>query len=295
MSESEGESQGPLNSIGTYSGKLYWLNPPSGKTIHLENLKSELQNRTFQEDISEEYEEEDIIVPSVFERDGQMVKTTTTEDVRLVNYNGHDIITGKVILDNVERLIYRDQYILVLDTMEAEFLVFQGDEFYYFCVLAKRELAKTVIETFRDEFTELGSIINETRLGSGAISDIGDRLDAVLMDTIITDYDQNEITQTRIQGESYEDTDVYDTIGSDGSVKSHMFQTDQLVPDDAKTISIGRDGLVRIYSNATLRTYLTLLQKYVVPEVHRDVESSPSVGAWEAVSKDNADSIFTNQ
>jgi len=292
MSETVEESQGPLHSVDTYSGKLYWLNPPSGKTIDLESLKNDLQNRTFQEDITGDFEDEDIIVPSVFERDGQMVKTTTTEDVKLINYNGSNIITGKVVLDDVDRIVYRDQLIFVLDTTEAEFLIFEGDDFFYFCVLAKRKLAETVVETFREEFTELGSIINQTRLGSGAISDIGDRLDAVLMDTIITDYDQNEITQTRIQGESYEDTEVYDTIDSDGSVKSHLFQTDELVPDETKTILIGRDGLVRIYSNATLRTYLTLVKSYVIPEVHRDVESSPSVGAWEAVSNDSSDSIF---
>lgn len=295
MSETEEESQGPLHSVDTYSGKLYWLNPPSGKTIDLESLKNDLQNRTFQEDITDDFKDEDIVVPSVFERDGQMVKTTTTEDVKLVNYNGSNIITGKVVLDDVDRIIYRDQLIFVLDTTESEFLVFKGDDFFYFCVLAKRQLANTVVETFRDEFTELGSIINQTRLGSGAISDIGDRLDAVLMDTIITDYDQNEITQTRIQGESYEDTDVYDTIGSGGNVKSHLFQTDELVPDETKTILIGRDGLVRIYSNATLRTYLALVKNYVIPEVHRDVESSPSVGAWEAVSNDSSDSIFTDK
>lgn len=295
MSESDEESQGPLQTVDTYSGKLYWLNPPSGETINLENLKNKLQNRTFEEDISEDFEGQDIIVPSVFERDGQMVKTTTTEDVKLVNYNGQDIITGKVVLDNVDQIVYRDQVILVLDTTEAEFLIFEDGDFFYFCVLAKRKLAKTVVETFRDEFTELGSIINQTRLGSGAISDIGDRLDAVLMDTIITDYDQNEITQTRIQGESYEDTEVYDSIGSGGQVKSHLFQTDDLVPDNTKTILIGRDGLVRIYSNATLRTYVSLLKDYVISEVRRDVESSPSVGAWGAVSNDSSDSIFKDK
>jgi len=63
------------------------------------------------------------------------------------------------------------------------------------------------------------------------------------------------------------------------------------VSDQTKTISIGRDGLVRIYSNATLRTYLELLKEYVVPEVHRDASSSPSVGAWESVSDDDS-SIF---
>lgn len=291
----DGASEGPLQFVDTYSGKLYWLNPPSGKTIELENLKDSLQERTFQEVISEEFSSDNLIIPKIFEKDGEMVRTTTTENVRLVTYDGADILTGEIILDNADRILYRDNEILVLDTTEARFLIFEDGDFYYFCVLAKRRLANTVVETFREEFPEFGSIINQTRLGGEAIANIRDSLEATLMDTIITDYDQNEITQTRIQGEDYEDTEVYDTIGSGGKVKSHLFQTDKLVPDDTKTVHIGRDGLIRIYSNATLRTYVGLLKNHIIPEVHRDVESSPSVSAWGEISTPRRSSIFQDK
>lgn len=223
-----------------------------------------------------------------------MVRTTTTEDVKIVSYDGQKIISGNIMLDNIDKIVYRDQEILVLDTTTARFVVIEENGFYYFGVLASRQLSETVTEIIRDDFPELGSIINKTRLSSDAIAEIRNSLNATLMDTIITDYDQNEITQTRIQGEDYEGTRVYDQLDSGGSVKTHIFQTDVLVPDDTKTVQIGRDGLVRIYSNATLQTYLLLLKDHIIPEVHRDVESSPSVSAWGEATKENNQSIFAD-
>lgn len=41
------DNDDPLQTVDTYSGKLFWLNPPSGKTIDLESLKDELKDRTF--------------------------------------------------------------------------------------------------------------------------------------------------------------------------------------------------------------------------------------------------------
>lgn len=292
MDDKNESGDGPLQEVDTYSGKLYWLNPPSGKGIDFENLKDELQDRTFQENISEEFDLSDLVVPEVFEIDGSMMRTTTTEGVEIVSYDGHEIIAGKVVLDNVDKITYRDQEILVLDTTTAQFMIFKQNDFHYLCVLGNRELAKTVINILRDDFPALGSMINNTRLGADAISNIRDSLDAVLMDTIITDYDQTEITQTRIQGEAYERTKVYDQLGTGGKVKSHLFQTDVLVPDDTKTVLVGRDGLVRIYSNAILQTYLLLLKDHVIPEVHRDVESSPSVAAWGEATSGGSKSIF---
>lgn len=292
MSESDTESQGPLHVTDTYSGKLFWLNPPSRKTLDIENLKTELQERTFREDISDQFDQTNLVVPTVFQQDGQMVRTTTTEDVQLVSFDDEDVMTGRVVLDQAKKIAYRDNEILVLDTAEVDFMTFRQDDFYYLSVLAPRGLANTVIDILRAEFPEFGSTINSTRLGPDAISNIRDSLNAVLMDTIITDYDQSEITQTRIQGENYDETDLYDQIDRGGRVKSHMFQSDVLVPDQTKTIQIGRDGLVRIYSNSTLQTYLKLLKNHVIPEVHRDVSSSPSVGAWDEASDATDHSIF---
>lgn len=288
------DNDDPLQTVDTYSGKLFWLNPPSGKTIDLESLKDELKDRTFQKNISEEFDLDNVVVPEIFERDGNMVRTTTTEDVKIVSYDGQKIISGNIMLDNIDKIVYRDQEILVLDTTTARFVVIEENGFYYFGVLASRQLSETVTEIIRDDFPELGSIINKTRLSSDAIAEIRNSLNATLMDTIITDYDQNEITQTRIQGEDYEGTRVYDQLDSGGSVKTHIFQTDVLVPDDTKTVQIGRDGLVRIYSNATLQTYLLLLKDHIIPEVHRDVESSPSVSAWGEATKENNQSIFAD-
>jgi|AntDeeMinimDraft_5_1070356.scaffolds.fasta_scaffold14967_2 hypothetical protein len=292
MSESDTENQGPLHVTDTYSGKLFWLNPPSGRTLDIENLKNELQERTFREDISDQFDQTNLVVPTVFQQDGQMVRTTTTEDVQLVSFDDEDVMTGRVVLDQAKKIAYRDNEILVLDTAEVNFMIFNQGGFYYLSILAPRELANTVINILRAEFPELGSTINSTRLGPDAISNIRDSLNAVLMDTIITDYDQSEITQTRIQGENYDETDLYDQIDRGGRVKSHMFQSDVLVPDQTKTIQIGRDGLVRIYSNSTLQTYLKLLKNHVIPEVHRDVSSSPSVSAWDEASDATDHSIF---
>ena len=52
--------------------------------------------------------------------------------------------------------------------------------------------------------------------------------------------------------------------------QNYMFQTDELVAGDHKTIRIANDGLVRIYNNTQLEVYLQLLTDYILSRVHRD-------------------------
>ncbi|MFP8953455.1 hypothetical protein ACLI4Z_10835, partial [Natrialbaceae archaeon A-arb3/5] len=134
---------------------------------------------------------------------------------------------------------------------------------------------------------KLGSAINPTRILPDEQQDIREKLDAELVDTIITDYPDKELTTVGIQGSGFEDQKLYKEQRERGKIKNHVFQTRKLVDDDEMTILIARDGLVRIYSNATVSTYLRLLQNYVLPKVHRDRDTSPSLSAYETPSNQN--------
>lgn len=292
MNGTQKVNKSPLEHTDTFSGKLYWLNPPAAKAINLTKIAERLEDKSIQRDISKEYEDRDIIVPGVFKEDGNLVRTTTIDNVGTVTNNGTEVVTGDIILDNVREIQYRSNKILTLDTATAKFLIFKESGVCYIAILGSRDLATTVESILRAEFPEVGSLINSTEISGDGISTIGNSLDAVLIDTITTDFDQSEITSTRIQGEDYEDTTVYDAIGSGGKVKSHMFQTESLTSDSAKTILIGRDGLIRIYSNSTLQTYLRLLIEYVIPEIKRIAGSSPTIEAWESVADPKDKSIF---
>ena len=292
MSESS-ESSSPLLEEGQYTGKVYWLNLPTEYELHLQNLREDLEDRSFQKDISEQYGESNIIIPDVFKENGRLVKNTSISDVSIVNTESDsDIIVGEIVTDTIGSIRYRDNEILILDTKEAKFLIFEYEGYSYLANLAKREVAEGIITILRAGYDELGSTINPTRIGPEEIDEVRKSLDAKVMDTNFTDYPQDEINSIQIRGYGVEEDEEFKRQKRKGKIETHMFQTDTISPDDFKTIEISGDGLVRIYSKSNISTYLRLLTKHVLPHIHRDSELSPSVEVYEELSSFEDNPIY---
>lgn len=292
MPSSKSGEEIPLLLENQYSGKIYWLNQPEGITLDLESLKEQMSGRTFTEDISENIDRDNTIVPEVFIKSGMVVRSTTISEARIARANETDVLVGTIILDDVSEVSYRDKNILIMDTTEAHFCVFRWDGFFYLAVLARREVAEAAAAVLRAEYDQFGSMINPTRFASEHIENIRESLEAELRDTTISDYPEKSITRMQITGQNLEDEEEFQRQRRRGKIKTHMIQTAVLTPeDDDIVLSISRDGLVRVFSNATISTYLGLLQNHVLPNIHRDLEyKSPTISVYE--STDEPSSIF---
>lgn len=276
----------PLLTENQYSGKIYWLNIPTGYDLNIENLRDHLEDHTFYDDLSDQLDDK-TIVPDVFRRDGEIVMTTTLTGASIETAHGTEILYGTMILDDPNQMVYRDQLILVLDTTEAHFLIFEHSGHHYLVLLAKRETAESAVSVLRGGYREFGSTINTATITPATLETIREDLDAQVMDTIITDYPERELHSVEIRGTSLQDLDEFDRQRRRGRIQTYMFQTENLVPGETKTIGLSRDGHVRIYSNATIATFVRLLIEHVIPGIEREVESSPSLEAYDASAEDN--------
>lgn len=286
--DSNDPDQELLDREDQHSGKVYWLNVPTGYSINLETLQEQLNGRIFRNDISKEVSEDPaVFIPDIFKEDGEVVRQTSIENAELISSGGGETILANLRMDSTNTVNYRGQDILMLDNTEAQLLIFQHDGYFYLTILGKREVAEGAAGILQTEYDQLGSAINETRIMPSALHDIRRELDAGLVDTIISDYPQKEITSIQMKGEGFEDDEEYKRQRRRGQVKNHMLQTRELISGEEKTIGISRDGLVRIYSNATIGTYIRLLTEHVLPHIHRDAESSPSLTAYKRNASQN--------
>lgn len=294
MSSSQSGQENPLLVEGQFSGKVYWLNQPIDISLNLESLREQMDGRSFTEDITESIDLDTTTVPEVFWEDNHVVRSTTISKTQIVHSSGTDVLIGTIVLDDVSEVEYRDQKILIMDTTDAHFCVFEWDSHYYLAILARREVSEAAATVLRIEYDEFGSMINPTRFGSGHIENIRESLEAELRDTTIADYPEDRITRMQITGQNLENEEEFQRQRARGEISTHMIQTNVLTPDDQDIVlSISRDGLVRVFSTATISTYVSLLKNHVLPNIHRDVEHSPSVNVYE--SADQSNSIFVDQ
>lgn len=294
MPPSEG-AENPLLLEDQYSGKIYWLNQPEGISLDLDSLKEQMGGRSFTEDISESIDRENTIVPDVFIEDGKVVRSTTISETQIAKSGGVDVLVGTIILDDVSEVSYRERKILIMNTTDAHFCIFEWEGFYYLAFLSRREVAEAAAAVLKAEYDQFGSMINPTRFASEHIERIRESLEAELRDTTISDYPEKSITRMQITGQNLEDEEEYQRQKRRGKIKTHMIQTAVLTPEDEDIVlSISRDGLVRVFSKTTISTYMTLLKEHVLPNIHRDIENkSPTISVYE--SSQSPDSIFVTE
>ncbi len=288
MSSNANTESGILTDEDQYSGKIYWLNLPTGYTLDIENLRDHLDGRIFKKDISEQFgEDSGVFVPDVFKQDNEIVSVTNIERAELVQSNGFELLLGHISIDSSKTVTYRGEEILMLDNIEAKLLIFEFDGIFYLIIMGSRSSAESAAAVLKSEYDEIGSAINGTRIMPNDLQDIREELNAELMDTIISDYPENTFSTVEMRGEGFENEEDYKRHRRRGQLKNHMFQTQDLASDDELTIGMSRDSLVRIYSNSTISVYVRLLTNHVLPRVHLDDESYPSLTAYEESESDH--------
>lgn len=287
---SEDTTENPLHREDTYSGKIFWLNTPTGYNLDFENLRNQLHNRTFHEDATAKVSSA-VNVPDIFkDEDENVVRTTTIGETSLHKSDWGNILYSEVLLDDLSTVHYRGQEILILDNTEAQLLVLEHDGFYYLVILGNRKIADQLAEALKAEYDQFGSMINDAAIPPEALGSIRQELDADLMDTIISGYPEEELDSIRMKGTRLEQGEEYKRQKSRGKLQTHMFHTMELAPDEEKTVGLSRDGLVRIYSKSTISVYLRLVVEYILPHIARPIESSPTLDSYNAAT--DAETIF---
>ena len=281
---SKTEPDDQLSVEGEYSGLLYWFTVPSGKNLSLDNLRTHLDGRVFEENISKQIDET-TEVPDVFKENGQIVRRTSVSNVKKVGTLFGEMVVADVMMDRDDTVNYRDKKILTMNAYHAKLVVFEQNDVVYLLVVASRKVSTDVATMLRKKFDELGELINETRLSDDSLRTIVDDLDAALVDTIIAEFPDEDLTSMEFTGDGYGNNSDYEKQESRGKTQNHMFSTKRVIGADRITVRIANDGLVRIYNKVPLETYIRLVSEHIVPNVHRDQTGSASLETFEA-SKD---------
>lgn len=261
-----GTQNNPLTESSTYSGKVYRLSSTRG-TLSLQSLHDQLSDTTIHLDPPSEYEDdEELVKPDVFKKNGQIKIITTIEQVEIVESDGISALSGNIVLDETGSVVFRDNRVLILDTESVRFVVFRDGDDYYIVLIAGRNLVENVLEIVAEELEELDLSLLEVNLTSEDINHIADELAEELLNTTFQDYPQSSINKKYISGRGYQSEPEYQEEKKRGSVRTHMMATEE-VGKGEKVVSISEDALVRSYSKLELETYLTMIQDYLLPQI----------------------------
>jgi hypothetical protein len=261
-----GTPENPLTEPSTYSGKVYRLSSTSG-SLSLQSLREQLNDITIHLDPPSEYEEDDeLIKPDVFKKDGKIKIITTIEEVEIVESDGISALSGNIVLDETGSVVFREDRVLVLDTESVRFVIFSDGDSYYMVLIAWRNLVDNVLEIIAEELEKLDLSLLEVNLTSDDIDHIADQLAEELLNTTFQDYPQSSINKKYISGRGYQSEPEYQEEKKRGSVRTHMMATQEF-ENGEKVISISEDALVRSYSNLELKTYLKMIQDYLLPQI----------------------------
>lgn len=285
MSGSERGIDDVLLDEHTHTGKIYSLVTPRRRDIDYSTLREKLRNRTILRSL--DFEDEDVVVPEVYREGDDVTGSVSIREINLSHTDYGKILYGDVVIDESNTVPYRNQDILVLRTSTAGFIVFEFDGDHYIEFLAARETAEEIAEMMGEELDDFGPAIQETRLNHGSIKEIREELDAELMTTDFTDYPEPEVSGVRMHGRGFESAREYERQETRANIQTYMMETESWIPGNKKVLIISRDGLVRSYSNCTLRQYLQLLADHILPRIQR-VEDSSVLSAW------SDDSIYTD-
>lgn len=285
------ESEDALSQEGEYTGVLYWVSVPSGKKINLDNLRTHLDNRIFEEDITDTLDRE-TKTPKIFKQDGRVVRETSIINAKTAETSFGKVVVADVKMDRDSTVNYRDQDILTMDVYVSKIVFFEQNDTVYLLIIASRKVSNAVAHMLKTKYDQLGELINGTRLPNQSLEKIVDELDAGLNNTIISQFPDEDVSKIEFTGDGFENNRAFKQQQNRGETQGHMFRTDEPAGSTSLTVRISNDGLVRIRNKVALRLYLQLVSTYVIPYVHRDEEGSASLSAFNS----NADSpIFEDQ
>lgn len=248
-----------------YSGKFYHLSPPESRDVSLDWLKENLEGKKIEVEKDFDFvERENLHIPRIFEPDDSMNQASFGKMSRIER--PIDGILGVVKHNEPDTVIYEGKEVLVLETQETRFVLFEKRNQYYLSMLGRRSLVNAVLDLISEELEAFGFTIDDATIRHSEFEDIQEELMDDLRTTTIRGYPSPTIEGKDIRGHGYEKAREYEREIEEGVIHGQRFET-AAVDGSRKTVQISGDGLVRSYSNMTLSSYLDMLGNYIVPNV----------------------------
>ncbi len=273
MSRNTSTTEDPLLTQSSYSGTIFRLSSKNG-SIDLKNIVEDLNGTKLYSPLPDKYRDnENITIPEPFKTSGGEVRILTTIlDTQYINREDIHAATGFIVIDDAHDVSYRDDQILILDTERVRFNIIEEDGEYYLVMVGRQALVKNALHLIKEKLEKLNLLVSEAGIKPRSINKIADRLADKLIVTQFKGYPQPTIDGKDISGEGYGSEPEYTEEMRRGSVHAQMMSTRETGSDGDKVLMITSDALIRSHNNMTLRTYLTLIQDYIIP--HIDVQST---------------------
>lgn len=262
------EMDGPIEILGqenAYSGKFYHLSPPKEEEISFDWMADHLEGKEIEVESDIDVQDDNLHIPKVFRTDAGFDEASFGDI-----HSFEDKVTGilGVVKHNKpDTVVYEGQEILVLQSFETRFVIFEEDEQYYLSMLGRRSLVSAILDLIQEELRSLGFSIDDATIHHSEFEDIQEDLVDNLRTTTIRGYPSPSIDAKDIRGFGFGDDSEYERELREGVIEGHRFETTQVEDGDSKTVQISADGLVRCYNNISLSAYLDLLGNYIVPNI----------------------------
>lgn len=265
MNIPESASSELLTQEKPYSGKFYHLSPPDSKDVSLEWLKNQLNEKKIEVEKNFDFIEKDHLhIPRIFEPDESVNEASFGKISRIKR--PIDGLLGVIKHNEPDTVTYEQKEVLILETQETRFVLFEKRNQYYLSMLGRRSLVNSVMDLITEELEEMGFAIDDATIRHAEFEDIQEDLMDDLRTTTIRGYPSPTIEGKDIRGRGYEKAREYEREKEEGVIHGQQFET-AAVDGSSKTVQISGDGLVRTYSNMSLSSYLDMLGNYIVPNV----------------------------
>lgn len=240
------------------------------KNLNNQKLKNELIGQIAEEkiNIQKEFEmDEHILIPELFKSTGEIILQNIIENI-VVDSN---ILTGVITHDNILRLNYRNEKLVVIQTLRNKFQVLKDNELeqYFLIIYGSRVKIAKIFKSLREIFYRIGIVVIPAKMNPRNLDGLQKELDGSLLNTTIGDYASEKITQKLIVGKGYENDPDYLRDKEQGQVVQHRFG--YTLPGDDKlwVVTISSDGLVRFYNNIDLNFYIDFVKSKILQRLEK--------------------------
>jgi hypothetical protein len=242
------------------TGVVYFLLHGRNKKINSVKLAQLLEGKLKR--IPYEIEEEDIIIPKVFQHKGEVVLQSRIEKVVLTGTS----LFGKATVDTPIRIRYREKKILIVGTSEVYFLIFRDESSkkYFLVLLASRTKSAELHAILSENLKQFGLVTSPSKIEHEDIQEITKRLKGKLKFTIVGNFPTPEISKKAIWGYDYINQQSYKDDILLGSIYQNQFQFKDR-QNESKVITVSDDGLIRFYNNISCKDLEWFIKTEIVP------------------------------
>jgi hypothetical protein len=246
------------------TGVTYFLVHGRKGKVNVLRLAERLEGITKKIPFKLGFGEDDVIIPDIFKKNGELVVQSKIDRVAPMNDGS---LFGKATIDAPIRIWFRGQKLLIIGTTEIYFIIFreESSKNYFLTLLTSRYKSRELYSTLSENLKQFGLVTIPSKIEQEDIQEITKRLKGKLKFTLVGNYPTNEITKKAIWGNDYENNQSYKDDIEEGKIYQNQFQFVDTVRNEKKVITVSEDGLIRFYNNISYQEMEWFIRKEIVP------------------------------